>query len=231
MRVLTFLRAAGTSKGIRALLAAKGYADADHQEGWSLLHNVSGVTSEAPAFDTNVGVRDAITELDNWDEDGYRLVRASLSRKHPAQAEFVLRGLGPAEGAGAVLSVKNLLDRLDALESSLDRQPTREADRAALATLEARGLGAVERTRLRGLVKQAEGATAAGPADPAGDEVADKKYLADLLALRGWFVEWGELARVAVKRKDYLIRLGLAKRKAPSKAGGDAEPDIETIDD
>jgi hypothetical protein len=48
-------------------------------------------------------------------------VRSALSRKHPAQAEFVLRALGPAEGAGAVLSVKNLLDRFDAFESSPDR--------------------------------------------------------------------------------------------------------------
>jgi hypothetical protein len=173
-----------------------------------------------------------MNELDNWDEDGFRLVRAALTRKHPAQAEFVLSGLAPATGAGAVLSVKNLLDRLDALESSPDRQPTREADRAALATLEKRGLGAAERTRLRGLVQAAQAASPVDPTDAAGDEAAQTKYLAELTALRGWFVEWAELARVAVKRKDYLIRLGLAKRKAPAKAvGGDAEPDIEPIDD
>ncbi|MCU0687899.1 MAG: hypothetical protein MUF34_37585 [Polyangiaceae bacterium] len=122
-------------------------------------------------------------------------------------------------------------DRLDALASSPDRQPTREADRAALATLEARGLGAAERERLRGLVQRAESTPAVDPADAAGDEAAQKKYLADLSALRGWFVEWAKTARVAVKRKDYLIRLGLAKRKASAKAGGDTEPDVEPVDD
>jgi hypothetical protein len=201
-------------------MGAKGYTDADHQEGWSLLHRVSGLTQDAPKADVDVAVRDAINELDNWDEDGYRLVRAALTRRHPAQAEFVLNGLGPATGAAAVLSVKNLLDRLDALESSSDRQPTREADRAALATLEARGLGAAERKRLRGLVQQAETVSPVNPADPAADEAAEKKYLADLAALRAWSIEWAEIARLVVKRKDYLIRLGLARRKAPSKARG-----------
>jgi hypothetical protein len=76
-------------------------------------------------------------------------------------------------------------DRLDALASSPDRQPTREADRAALATLEARGLGAAEREHLRGLVQRAESTSAVDPADAAGDEAAQKKYLADLSALRG----------------------------------------------
>jgi hypothetical protein len=95
----------------------------------------------------------------------------------------VLRALGPAEGAGAVLSVKNLLDRFDAFESSPDRQPTREVDRAALATLEARGLGAAERTRLRGLVKKAEGAAVTASADLAGEgwrlDIASEASAAD----------------------------------------------------
>jgi hypothetical protein len=230
-RVLTFLRAAGTSKAIRALLTAKGYTPADHQEGWSLLHRVSGLAEATPDLDTDVAVRDAMNELDNWDEDGFRLVRAALTRKHAAPAAFVLNGLAPATGAAAVLSVKNLLDRLDALEGSPDRQATREADHAALATLERRGLGAAERKRLRGLVQKAQAASPVDPTDATADEAAKQNYLADLAALRAWFLEWADTARVAVKRKDYLIRLGLAKRKAPEKAGDEAEPDVEPVDD
>ncbi len=230
-RALALLRAVGTSKAIRALLAAKGYSEADHQEGWSLLHRVSGLTDGGAEPGTDVAVRDALNELDNWDEDGFRLVRAALTRRHPAQAAFVLDGLAPATGAASVLSVEHLLDRLDALASSPDRQSTREADRAALATLEQRGLGAAERTRLRGLVRAAQAASPVDPADAASGEAAEKTYLADLGALRGWFVEWAELARVAVKRKDYLIRLGLAKRKAPTKPSGDPEPDAEPVSD
>lgn len=183
-----------------------------------------------PDLDTDVSVRDAMNELDNWHEDGFRLVRAALTRKHAAAAAFVLGGLAPATGAAAVLSVKNLLDRLDVLEGSPDRQATREADHAALATLERRGLGTAERKRLRGLVQKAQAASAVDPTDASADEAAKQSYLADLAALRAWFLEWADTARVAVKRKDYLIRLGLAKRKAPEKPG-DAEPDVEPVDD
>jgi hypothetical protein len=34
-----------------------------------------------------------------------------------------------------------------------------------------------------------------------------------LVALRAWYEEWSEIARVAVTRRDQLIRLGLASRK------------------
>jgi len=33
-------------------------------------------------------------------------------------------------------------------------------------------------------------------------------------ALRAWYEEWSEIARATVTRRDYLIRLGLAKRKS-----------------
>ena len=68
------------------------------------------------------------------------------------QGEFVLKGLAPAKGIAAVLSVSDLLDRLDALETSPERKATRKTDRAALDTLAKRGIDAKERARLRALV-------------------------------------------------------------------------------
>jgi hypothetical protein len=220
VRVLTFLRAAGTSKAIRALLAARGYTPADHNEGWSLLHKVSGLRESDRPEEIDTGVRDAINELDNWDEDGYRLTRAALTRRHPVQAEFVLNGLAPATGGGAVLSVKNLLDRFDALEKNPARKATRAEDHAALATLAARGITPQERARLRALVNAAQTAVEIEPDRHARDETAAKAQLEkDLIALRAWYVDWAETARVGVKRRDYLIRLGLGQRRQPSKSG------------
>ena len=62
----------------------------------------------------------------------------------------MLAGLSPSNGAAAILGVETLLDRLDALASSKNA-----ADRAAIATLDARGLDDAERKRLRALVKVA----------------------------------------------------------------------------
>jgi hypothetical protein len=74
--------------------------------------------AEASGSTTSVdrGVRDAIAEIDAWDEDGFRIVRAALGRLHPEQAKTVLAGLSLSTGAAAVLGVETLFDRLDASE-------------------------------------------------------------------------------------------------------------------
>lgn len=33
-----------------------------------------------------------------------------------------------------------------------------------------------------------------------------------------WYVEWREVAKADIKRRDHLIQLGVAQRKAPKKA-------------
>ena len=43
-------------------------------------------------------------------------------------------------------------------------------------------------------------------------------------ALWIWYQEWSEIARVEVKRRDRLIQLGLAQRKAPGKGEEEEEP-------
>jgi hypothetical protein len=57
------------------------------------------------------------------------------------------------------------------------------------------------------------------PAVPAQEPAKDGPKRQDLENLRAWFVEWSETARAAIRRRDYLIRLGLAKRQKRSKAG------------
>jgi hypothetical protein len=216
-RVLPFLRAVGTSVPIRSILRAHGFTDAEQKLGWTLLHAVSGFTEDVKAETVDVKVRDAINTLDAWDEDGFRIVRAALTRLHPAQMTFVLAGIGPSIGAGAVVGVKTLLQRLDALEKSPERKATRKEDQAALETLAARGIHAKERARLAELVHVAQSATEMDAPDEAGKAAREEIYLKALGALRVWYVDWSEMARSVVKRRDYLIRLGLAKRKAAKK--------------
>jgi histidyl-tRNA synthetase len=156
-------------------------------------------------------------QVDAWDEDGFRIVRAGLTRLHPAQASFVLNSLGPSVGIGAVVGVKTLLDRLDALEKSPERKATRKEDHAALATLSARGITARERARLADLVQTAQSTTEIEAPDEAGKAAREEAYVKALGALRVWYVDWSDMARSVIKRRDYLIRLGLAKRKSTKK--------------
>ena len=216
-RVVKFLRGVGTVPAIRAALAAAGYTDEDHEEGWTRLHAASGYSATndfATATDTRVHA--AIATLDAWDEDGFRIVRAALSRLHPKQAAAVLDGIGPHVGAEAVVGVSALLDRIDALAKSKDK-----ADHAAVATLETRGITKEKREELRALVNVAEKGAAPAKVDPNAQKNAKaeaEKHVAALASLYAWFSDWSEMARATIKRRDRLIRLGLATRKVPSKA-------------
>jgi hypothetical protein len=48
------------------------------------------------------------------------------------------------------------------------------------------------------------------------DQTAEARR-ADLEALRAWFDDWTETAKIVITRRDELIRLGLAKRKKANK--------------
>ncbi|WP_437783514.1 hypothetical protein [Sorangium sp. So ce1097] len=223
-RALRFLSAAGKNRQIRALLRERGYADEDHREGWELLHRASGFGTGEPDEVEDAEVGKAIAELDAWDEPHFRLIRAALQRRHPAQERFVFDNLSAQAGPAAVVSVKTLLDRLD--EKSPARKATRKDDHAALQTLAKRGITREERSRLRQLVDTATGAGAAaeeGDEEEAGDAgsaralVDSQEHVEALRALHAWYREWAETARAVIKRRDFLVRLGLAHRKVKAK--------------
>ncbi len=97
-RSLIFLRAAGTSVPITAALATRGYTPADHQQGWDLLHRVSGYDRIGTPVDTNAA-SEAIATLDAWDEPNFRIINVTLLRYAREQAAFVFHDLSPATGA------------------------------------------------------------------------------------------------------------------------------------
>ena len=217
-RALQFLRGVGTSVTIRTRLAARGYTEEEHARGWALLQSVSGYFGGSSASgDTaeaaDALVRKAIADVDAWDESGFRVVNASLRVRHPAQHAFVMKGLKAATGAEAVVGVSALLDRIDALEKGEGRPDTREGDLAAVATLAARGIDARERARLRALGKQAQAFVVSGRGVPGEQERLERRVKPALGELRGWYEEWAEIARATFKRRDQLIRLGLASRR------------------
>ncbi|HEU4406320.1 MAG TPA: hypothetical protein VFS43_13730 [Polyangiaceae bacterium] len=221
-RLLVFLRGVGTQVRIRAKMMKRGYTPAEHARGWALLQASSGRFDEAPGDDGGDGaVQEAIAEIDAWDEDGMRIVNAALRARHPAQHAFVMRGLKPSTGVESVIGVATLLDRLDALEGAPERGPTRDDDHAALATLAARGVTKAERSRLRARVKQAQALGGAGAAEQQAE--VERRVHAALVEQHRWLEEWSDVARSVIKRRDHLIRLGLASRR-PRRGGGAGGP-------
>jgi hypothetical protein len=209
-RALDLLIALGTSPGPFTLMSTRGYDESEHKRGWALVQKLIG-NPVVESKEKNDGAL-AVAELDNWDEGGIKLINAGLTR-HPEVRDRVLAGIAPIAGTGAVMNVAVLLERLDVEERNND-------GRAALATLAKRGLDAAERKRLQGLVNTAKKAANAAPVSFRDSP----EYVETLLELRDWYTEWSEIARLVIKRRDYLIRMGLAERRS---SGGD---DLDVVD-
>jgi hypothetical protein len=212
MKAARLLHAITMSLSLRTQLARHGYGPEDHREGLELLRECIGPEDVVWPEAFEADVRDAVVEIDAWDEKGFRLVEATLSHRFPAQARFVLLGLEPSSGPAAVAGVRHLLDRLDALESAEERQRSRKEDHAALQALARRGITVEERKRLRSLVERAGDANARADR-PSGPHPTDHETR--LVALDAWFDEWASVARAVVTREDHLVRLGLASPRGP----------------
>ena len=214
-RALQFIRGVSRTAGIRVSLQTRGYTQEEHVLGWTLIGQVSGVDLAVSEPVEDEAVRQAMTRLNQADEETLTIVDASLRHRHPAQAEALTKGLSATrDEAEAVVVMEELLNRVDNMAQSSD-----EADQSALQVLEARGLDAQERTRLRELVSLAKrAAPVAQKPSPEQAAAAEARYLEDLKRLRAWYEEWSELARVTIKRRDHLIQLGLASRRSPNQA-------------
>jgi hypothetical protein len=225
-RLLTGIGAVAT---IRTLLAGAGMNDHDILEGRTLL-----VQCLAAPAGVNVGIdtkdakaqRDAVAEIDLWDEPNFARFEATLRRHYPDACDYVFRGLSASIGVTAVTGVATFFGRIDALDEGSDphRTDKKEADKEAVELLAKRGLDQEERARMKKLVDIALGPTGPLPDAPAAPTPEQRR--AALTALRDWYNEWAAAARSVVKKKAYRIRLGLANRKSPTKAG--KKPEGET---
>jgi hypothetical protein len=217
-RVTQFLQGIGAVPMIRTNLMAAGMTSADIEEGRQLLLACLAAPFEIKPDPDTVDARAqraAVAEIDEWDEPAFARFGATLRRHFPKVHAYVFQGrLHASRGAESVNGVATFLARLDALESGSDpaRAASRAEDAQAVALLEKRGLTKAERARLKKLVDTALGPTAPLPVIPSDDSTSAR--LAKLSALRAWFDEWSETARVVVKRRADLIRLGLASRRS-----------------
>jgi hypothetical protein len=219
-RALKFFSAVSTNPYIRATLGRRGYTDAHHEKGWELVLKASGYKRPAAPALNRPDSAAAIAELDKWDEPTFRIARAALG-EFPDQRDFVFANLQAQTGAAAVVGIATFLDRLDNLENAKDRKATRKTDHAALAKLAERGIGSDERARVRALLKLAMTAPDTASVDAkaaASDAAKNEEQRQAQIALWTFHAEWSEIARADIKRRDYLIQLGLAKRKAPKKS-------------
>jgi len=210
-RALNLLSGIARFPEIAGALSGYGYSQEEHALGWALIAEAGGKNLMViPHEVTPNVVRDAIAMIDGWDESTFRLASKALLRGHPAQHAFVFEGLKPDTGLGSVLAVQTFLERLTALESSVEREATREADTAALATLASRGINREERERMGELVRLAQSIPTGGGAS--AEEAAatrEEQRKAALIELHFWWDDWAEVARQCISKRLYLRAMGL----------------------
>jgi len=208
-KVVHFILATNADPEIRKVMALNGFSQKEVDEPWRLLQQLGSV---GPT-DVPNDVAEAIAQIARWYTPNLAKVDATLRHYHPAQAAFVLKELDPASGYQAVLAAATLVDRLEALESDPTRKETHDADLAALALLSERGVSKSERTRVRGLIKIALSVSPVvdmPTEDPATMTSEREKILLQLFA---WYRDWTKMAKVFVKRREWLIHIGLGRRQ------------------
>jgi hypothetical protein len=224
-----FLRTVSSDAEVRAVLVGTGFRRADAEEGWRLLRAACAAddASGYEAVEESPGVA-AEAALTTFARTMMPRARAALRRLHPPQCEFLFSEL-PAGAKQVSIAVAMFLERCDALERSPKRKKTRKEDHAALAVLEQRGLTRAAmneaRRELATVTRSSSGVITQRPPDPEA-----------LVRLHAWLRDWSDCARTVITRRDWLIRLGIGRRRpkrstkrtrapdaAPAQGGADAD--------
>lgn len=207
-----FLGALGRNASIATILRKEGLTEEVLDLGWSLLFAANGYkknTTNAVPDAVENPTADALVQVDQADDFLFRRIKVVLQGDFPEQLDTLLEGgLSAKQGAESVGSLTEILNRLDKLEGAPNGKPVIEK-------LEARGVTAKERARLRALLTTATSPAPEVPAPPPPPDPAVR--LKALVDSYYWYKEWAEIARDAIKRRDYLIALGLAEAKKPNK--------------
>ncbi len=194
-RVLTLLMAM-RSTDVRRAAAAAGFDGVQIDKGWELLRAAAGGRLDAPAA---IPVRDdgALARLDDWENEWYPVISATLQYNFPAVHAAVFQALAQTEGAELMVSIPTLLGRLAAVPDE------------AKALLAKRGVTAEELAKPAALVAhiQAAEAVVAPPVDSAALEAALE---AAEDAMWNHYLEWSQILRAKVKRPAHLARMGFA---------------------
>ena len=216
-RALGFLLALRNPK-IMDLMVLRGFRQADLDEGFQLLRQV------APAKVPDVGSQNHLLEerpvdlLSRWQDAWLPMAVLALRRREPELAKLLLDDLHPAP----VLAVAGFLDRLAQLDEVKGARRGRQKGRGVLARvlLAERGLTAEVLRQGRELVERVK-AGQASAREVREDEASFAKADEELWQ---YYLQWSQIARMAVKEKSLLRQLGFRPAGRPRKKDAAGAP-------
>ena len=212
------------NKRIAHVMAAHGFTSADKAEGWKLLQAVGsgklGATDDVPA-QTNI-----LAKLDAWENRWFPIAYATLERRFPAVHAQVFNKLTQTSGIELLVTVRTLLDRIEAMgkgEGAFGPEGP-----AAKALLESRGFTSSVISEANALIDEAaayDPGTGKTPAEEQAEGEALTKAEADLWA---WYLEWSQIARVAITQRSLLKEMGFLSSRGRS-GGEEEDVDVDPV--
>lgn len=200
-------------------LAAYGFNQTQLNEGWDYLRAVSGqrLAERGPRL-----VEPAMLErLDTFENRWFPIAQATLRRHHPEVGDWLFLNLAQTAGLEVIVSVGTFVQRLNAME----RQALPGAVEAR-ALLAQRGLGGEELAEIERLLAKLPGVQE--PAPHAGPSVEEQQ--AAEAAMWSWYLEWSQIARVAIHDRRLLRALGFRATSRAAKGtdvDAEADPDLD----
>lgn len=216
-----FLRAIGTKAGIRRQMAALGYNDDQHDQGWRMYLTLCGYRAPNDRQNTIVpedqATRDIINKIDNWDEPYFARAHAALNHYFPQQEAYLFQNLTAQKGIAAIGSVKTFLDRVKIMREGTDskRAQYRDQDREAVKLLEQRQIISAESEKyLYDLIGRVQKFVEVKATAITNEDADYHQHLQETaVQFKYWLDDWRATARAGITRRDYLISLGLATRR------------------
>jgi len=205
-RVIRFLLGLRSPR-IATALAGYGFKQEDRDEGWALINALGKSTLGAmPSVPRDM---ETLLKLDAWENQWFPIAFAALDRRFPAvNAKFFLN-LTQTEGPGVAISVRTFVDRFDELGAGVDKFGA-EAPKA-LELLIQRGVTAAVVQEAKTLL--ASLTQLAAPAELPSIEEQEESLAEAELAMWSWYLEWSQIARVAIKQRALLRELGFLNTK------------------
>jgi hypothetical protein len=203
---------------VASAMSAYGLKESDIDEGWSLLQALGrGRLAVVP-----VQPSDATTleQLDAWENRWFPIADASLSRRFPAVHARLFLNLSQTEGPEVAVSVSTFIERWDQMGAK-DSPYGAEGSRAR-EILATRGITPSTIEEARGLLTQLHKVAPPVVSPSVEAQRADLSRAED--ELWGWYLEWSQVAQVAVKQRVLLRQLGFLADRGTADVPPTPEP-------
>ena len=218
-RVLKMLMGMRNAR-IAASMAAYGLTDADLQEGWKLLRGVSREKLDSVVAPADSGLLD---DLDAWENRWFPIASATLERRFPAVHAQIFNKLTQTSGPAVAVGVGTFIARFDEMASGAGSYG--EEGIAAKGVLATRGLNSAVLDEARAMLAKVGRIEAHAAITTVEDDAAELAAAEE--RLWSWYLEWSQIARIAVNQHTLLKQLGFRATRAKAASAVEGVEGVE----